>query len=335
MKLKIGRYLIILVLLLAGFIGSRVVFNKPVLLVKYINQWPGFTINNLNMLNDLLSEKYKVVVDQSSDNYDLVIDGVFGQDEIQKKDAIKIFFTGEAVERDLNQYDLSIGFAYVDSAKYARIPLDYMSKNGVLNNTSYSRGECNPNKPYFTCFLFSNRLHKNQLNGSEYDGVILRDRLFHRLSLYKRVESGGGHLNNRGEVVKPKETQEFFSKCKFIIAYENQSFPGYITEKVYQAYRGGAVPIYYSDLKAVKDINKEAIIYVPDFSTEEDLVEYIKKIDNDDKLYCEIWSKKIIDNPEKNYDVLKDQLRKKLDNLFLVHPIKNDIFHWLASAFSR
>ena len=121
-------------------------------------------------------------------------------------------------------------------------------------------------------------------------------------------------MNNIGGAVKrgEKATMNWLSQCKFVIAYENQSYDGYITEKVFQAYFGGAIPLYYSDPSAVKDVNKKAIIYAQDFASEDDMVDYIKKVDQDDKLYCDIWNEKIITDPDRNYDAVKANLRDKL-----------------------
>jgi alpha(1,3/1,4) fucosyltransferase len=303
-------------------IGSNIISSKPTLTVKYINQWDGFSLEKLETLDDLLKEKYNIVNNQNTNEYDLVIDGVFGKEEITNNKAIKIFFTGEAIEPKLKNYDLSIGFSYNNQPNYIRIPLNYMKKgrNGKnLNSKNTRNGLCNPNKPFFACFLVSNGTTKSWLTGNEYDGVIKRDRLFHQLSLYKKVESAGTHLNNRGKILSKKDTQKFLSKCKFIIAYENQSFPGYITEKVFQAYDAGAIPLYYSDTDAVNDINKKSIVYSPNFTDEEDMLQYIKRIDQDNKLYCDIWNEKIITDPTRDYEAVKEELRRKLDIVLKPH----------------
>ena len=86
---------------------------------------------------------------------------------------IKIFFTGESVRPKLENYDISIGFDYI------RIPLYYMYFTNEVS-TEYKRSKCNPNKPYFTCFLVS-----NGIEDPENDGCIARNRFFHKLSLYK------------------------------------------------------------------------------------------------------------------------------------------------------
>lgn len=65
------------------------------------------------------------------------------------------------------------------------------------------------------------------------------------------------------------------------------------------------------------------VIYADDFDSENDLVEYVKTVDNDDELYCTIWNQHLITNPEMNYAVIRDKLRKKLFDL--IDTKKNNI----------
>ena len=56
-----------------------------------------------------------------------------------------------------------------------------------------------------------------------------RGEVFDLLKAYKTVSSGGKWRNNVGEPVADK--LGFQSKHKFAIAFENNSHPGYLTEK--------------------------------------------------------------------------------------------------------
>ncbi len=295
--------------------------NKPVITVKITNYGVGAT-RPIKPIYEILKERYYVKV--SDKNYDIIIDSVYGDpikglESVKDDKAIKLFYTAEAALPDLNEYDLTLAFNHIpDNPRYVRLPfyqLIWGSKLDISNNMRAEFGECNPHKKIFACFLVSNRMEGNNPyvgNNQPLDGIQARDRIFHQLSLYKKVESGGGHLNNLGRVIPRQETVQWLSQCKFIIAYENQSFDGYITEKPFQAYFSGAVPIYYGSKSAVKDLNKKAIIYAGDYTTEDELVDYIKKVDNDDKSYCDIWNQNIINDPEVNYETVKAELREKL-----------------------
>ena len=279
--------------------------EKPEIKIRLLNQWGGAVISYYGIIQEIIEELYTIKM-TNIDDYDLVIDGVFGQEPINNKDAIKIFYTDERIPASQEGYDLSLGFDYIEVGNnYMRFSLYYLYFGNKIS-TSYQReGECNPNKPYFSCFLVS--------NPDRGDGAISRTQLFHLLSEYKSVVSGGLHLNNIGRNIPENETSEFFSQCKFVIAYENDgSYPGYITEKVFRAYFSGAIPIYYSHPSSQDDINLEAIISAQRFSKEEDMIEYIKEIDSDDIKYCKIWNQQIITEASRDYNVIKDQIRTRL-----------------------
>lgn len=298
--------------------------NKPTVKVKVLDNIEGmFPYDRYPMFGEILNEKYNIVeVYGDNENYDVLL--VWGESfngrALPNTDAIKIFYTSEVVwintqkeveiiQFNPNDYDLSMGFDYFDHPKYIRLPYYYASETHRVTST-LDRGKCNPNKQYFACFMVSN-CGWNKFN----DGAALRNRIFHKLSLYKRVESGGQYLNNTYGPIARSLTDYWFSQCKFAIYYENQTYPGYNTEKVVVGYANGAIPIYYSHPAGLSDINKKAMIYAGDFDSEDALVEYIKKVDNDDDLYCKIWNEKLINDSNKEYEVVKRQISARFYEL--------------------
>ncbi|WP_225981251.1 alpha-1,3-fucosyltransferase [Rickettsia japonica] len=85
--------------------------------MSFINMWLGFTIDELPMIKEIIEANGRTIVIDYN-NYDLIIDSVFGQRTISNKDSIKIFFTGESVRPKLENYDISIGFDYIDHPNY-------------------------------------------------------------------------------------------------------------------------------------------------------------------------------------------------------------------------
>jgi hypothetical protein len=61
-----------------------------------------------------------------------------------------------------------------------------------------------------------------------------------KLSQYKKVHCGGAYLNNIGFCVPRGENCsgkiEHNNKYKFAIAFENEDYPGYVTEKICDIY---------------------------------------------------------------------------------------------------
>ncbi|RYZ26858.1 MAG: hypothetical protein EOO10_14410, partial [Chitinophagaceae bacterium] len=96
----------------------------------------------------------------------------------------------------------------------------------------------------------------------------------------------GGFANNIGHPVEDKAA--FIRNYKFIIAFENSSYPGYTTEKLYDALVAGCIPIYWGDPLVSRYFNPKRFINYCDFKTEDDLLARIKEIDENDELAASI-----------------------------------------------
>jgi hypothetical protein len=106
---------------------------------------------------------------------------------------------------------------------------------------------------------------------------------FKKLSARKNVDSGGGMCNNLGRVVTDKLA--FLQHYKFTIAFENQSAPGYTTEKIFEPMVANSIPIYWGNPFIAQEFNPQSIINVHDFGSDEEAIERILEIDADDELY--------------------------------------------------
>ncbi|MEY3197461.1 MAG: hypothetical protein RLZZ59_832 [Pseudomonadota bacterium] len=269
-------------------------------------------------LHQIIREKYNIeYVDKDPH---IILHGHLNKHKVPNyPDAIKIFYTGEVfLENDppkyLDNFDLVLGFDFIDKPNYFRLPFQYVYQPIAekIRHDYDRKMSCNPKKKHFACFLVSNG---GEWRPGKFDGASTRTHLFHRLSLYKKVLSGGKYLNNIGSPAP--NTFEFLSQCKFTIAYENTlNYPGYVTEKPFNAWLAGTVPIYNTEPSGLVDLNKNAVIFAGDFKDEEALVDYIIKVDNDDKLYCDIWNKHITNDSSRDYESVKNELRKKVEELF-------------------
>jgi len=66
---------------------------------------------------------------------------------------------------------------------------------------------------------------------------------------------------------------------RFSICFENCVFPGYITEKVFDCFFAGSIPVYYGAPDIAQFIPKETFIDFRDFKSYNDLYEFFKKND--------------------------------------------------------
>ena len=245
--------------------------NKPILKLNFTDFWSGFNKEN-NFITDILSKDYNIIITEKPD---FLIHSVYTK-EYLKYNCIRICFTGENTRPDYNKSDFHIGFDYTDDKRYLRWPLaiimvppQYLIKNIDIEKTFKE-------KTKFANFIVSNEAESDRID------------FFKKLNKYKKVDSGGKVLNNIGGRVENK--LEFIKNCKFTIAFENGSYSGYTTEKLTEPMMQNSIPIYYGNPDVVKDFNPKSFINVHDFKDFEEAIEYVKKVDNDDKLYKQIIS---------------------------------------------
>lgn len=78
---------------------------------------------------------------------------------------------------------------------------------------------------------------------------------------------------------KVKSKKEVLEKYNFAICYENaRDIPGYITEKIFDCFFAGCIPIYWGANNISKHIPKECFIDKRDFNTYAQLYNYMKSM---------------------------------------------------------
>lgn len=163
-----------------------------------------------------------------------------------------------------------------------------------------------------------------------------RDKLFNTLvekDISKTVHSLGKQYGNYPETNRKIPGQNWndlaltkqYSDYYFVLAVENCVKKGYVTEKILNAFYSGAIPVYYGDRSVFDYFNKEAFIYINDFNSIEECVDYIinlplhkiqdmmnKPIFKENKLHDKI---KLNHYPPSNYyKKISLALEKLLDN---------------------
>lgn len=270
------------------------------IIIGFSDFWNSFDPEN-NAIYRLLSKKYKVIVENSSNKrIQYLFYSVFGNDFLAH-DCIRIFVTGENLCPNFNLCDYAIGFEHMDfEDRFYRFPnsfYDHYEYDYNLISCDRSRlyGE-NPEKRQFCGIVVSNNNFADSY----------REQFFKELSKYKRVDSGGRAFNNIGMPEGVKDKREFLGRYKFSMAFENSSYSGYCTEKLLQAFSSGTVPIYWGDPTVKRYFNDNSFIDCTGLSMN-DAIERIKQIDQDDEKYLKMLSA----NP-----LLDVDLRKKTEEGF-------------------
>lgn len=239
----------------------------------FVDFWEGFDIYN-NYFIKSLRKYYNVVLD--SEIPDLLFGSVFYTEkgpEAFHYSCVRIFYTGENLIPDFNIYDYAIGFDYIDYGdRYLRWPLYWFYQEDVdlarKKHLIYDIDRFMERN--FCCRVVSGEK-------SQY-----REQVFETINERKYVASGGKCKNNmpNGKCVENK--REFLSKYKFNLAMENANSPGYVTEKIIQAWAAGCIPIYWGGGGKIKDeFNKEAYIDCSDFHTTAELIDYLEYLEHD------------------------------------------------------
>lgn len=258
------------------------IVRVEMLKVKFVD-FPDSSIRDYTL--EILREEFQDV--QESDEPDFLFYSVFGYEHL-KYDCVRICWTGENIQPDFNICDYAIGFSYMEfEDRFKRIPLYYFylpDYKKAREKHLLSDNEINE-KVGFCNFIYSNG-----------NACSEREEFFDLLSTYKTVDSGGKFRNNIGGPVESK--YEFQKKYKFSIAFENSSTSGYTTEKILQAFSAGTIPIYWGNPNVGEDFNEKAFINCHKYKNFEEVLEVIKKIDQDDELFMQ-YLREPIGNEEK------------------------------------
>jgi hypothetical protein len=247
--------------------------DKKTIKVFFVDFWKGFDPEN-NFFVDRMKLYFQVQIEKQSP--DFLFYSWNGYENLKYTNCVKLYFTGENDVPDFNLCDYAIGFHHITFAdRYFRLPLFVLYK--CFGQLPVNYADTLDKKVYldrkFCSFVVSNSQAADPI----------RDEFFAALSKYKKVDSGGRHLNNIGYNVPDK--QEFISKYKFNIAFENSMVPGYTTEKLHQPLAASTIPIYWGNPRVEDDFNKEAFVYVNDYATLDQAVAEIIRLDNDDEAY--------------------------------------------------
>jgi len=242
--------------------------------------------------------------DSIEPEYVIVTEHLYKDKDVFKKfkklynpDRIFIFHAGEAISPDLNIFDYAIVFDrnLKNDSRIVRIPpmifyersmLPECKKNNLTILQAQKRLESAGLK--FCNFIYSNPF-----------AHPMRDKLFYKLSEYKKVDSLGKHLNNTGVESSRRKNNwailsiEMKENYKFSIAAENETYEGYVSEKLLTSFQAHSVPIYWGDPNVDSEFNSEAFINANQYSSMDEIIDIVKKIDEDDNLWikmaCAPW----------------------------------------------
>jgi len=271
--------------------------------IYFADFWESFDMQD-NYFWNLLSERYHLILDPEQP--EILFYSYLGLKDIRKKTfhrykCIRIFYTGENLRPDFNECDYALSFDHSNNNRNLRLPLYVLYNDYPQLIKRHFPDNLLKQKTKFCCFIVSNP-----------DNPVRND-FFLELSKYKTVDSGGRYLNNIGRPVEDKI--QFMKDYKFVISFENESYPGYVTEKVYEPKLVDALPIYWGDPLVSKEFNPASFINCHDFKSMDAVIKYVIELDQNDDRYLEYVKAPFFLDDKPNKYVSKERVLNFLQNI--------------------
>jgi hypothetical protein len=301
--------------------------------VAYINFWDQphdemwFTKFIIENIGEVKIVKY-------NENPDILFASVDGSinNVINLNAKCKVFFYGENLNRYppynndtilQNTFDLIVGFRYTNlDKKILRFPLwlmyyDYYSTSISLDNTtdivSYIERK----------YIENTKKNKNIFATivARHDREGQRTKLCNELSNYEstnglgKIMSPGDFRNNTKKIGCSSEDKiNYISQGIYNICPENSVYEGYFTEKIFQAFEGGTIPIYWAiDLPEKGLINENKYCFC-NINNEKEMTDSIENVIMNPIKYLEgnIFTDNARHIIQEYYNDLRDNIKIKL-----------------------
>ena len=307
--------------------------------VAYINFWDQphdemwltkFIIENIG---DVKIVKY-------NENPDILFASVDGSinNVINSNSKCKIFFYGENLNRYppynndsllQNSFDLIVGFRDTNlEKKHIRLPLwlmyyDYYSINNISGNSSGNDTENKLNIITYIDSKYKENIAKNKTIFAsivaQHDREGQRTKICNALLKYEsskgKIMAPSNFKNNTTKIgFTKKDKIDYISQGIYNICPENSIYEGYFTEKIFQAFEGGTIPIYWAiDLPEQDIINKNKYCFC-NINNKKEMQDSIDNSIMHPELYLDgnIFTENAETIIQKYYDDLRDNIKIKL-----------------------
>lgn len=178
---------------------------------------------------------------------------------------IKMYYYNDIAHNNVNENIISVVYCRVNYFNKIYNDFDYIRKKTEFKNKKFclftSRNMLNNNKPILVQRLLS------------LGRVDTLDRYNHLI--YTKT-----HMNS-------PELLDVFNQYKFVLSIENSKTDGYVTEKIFNVFCSGSIPIYDGAPNILDYINEDAFIQFDD-----NMIEKVKQLKDNEELYNEVINKK-------------------------------------------
>lgn len=132
-------------------------------------------------------------------------------------------------------------------------------------------------------------------------------RVIEALQKIGRVDVFGGG-SERGAVT---DKYAVASNYRFMVAMENDLYPGYVTEKLVDSWTAGCIPIWWG-LDEAKLFNPKAILNLASLGSIDKLVRKVEELEANASTYDEMWFQPLVTKPW-SLDTVQEEIRNLFD----------------------
>ena len=189
-----------------------------------------------------------------------------------------IFFTGENERPPFGNWDAYLSFdQHSYGGKNAYLPLWWLTSSDLIMPVV---------SPYLgKAITIEQMLSKRTTNYEERDKFCVafigkaypfRMQAIAALSQIGKVDVYGGiarNENSQAARFKYETSQQY----KFVFSFENDLFPGYVTEKAPEAWATGAIPLYWG-IDSQGCFNEKSLINLANFNSLEDFISKVAEV---------------------------------------------------------
>ena len=229
----------------------------------------------------LLSKRFEIVRDDERPDYLIFGDRNFGESNKRYENCVRIFYTGENQRPSDYRCDFAISFDHPTSNSMFRLPLYliYEYDHKIWQNRQ-ARHEDDFDKKEFCSFVVKN------------PGCQYRNAYFLNLNQIAPVKAAGPLYNNMPGGWRPETVADkvkFMSDYKFNLCFENSSYPGYCTEKLFEALCAKTIPIYWGSPTAALDFNPRAFLNRYDYASDQEFFDAIVRLYTNKDAYNQMY----------------------------------------------
>lgn len=271
--------------------------------IAFVDFWPEWP--DEDFISPILNKHFNVVVDSRKPDVLFHSRGFYQQPVADRYSCKKILFLGENHRPSQFTTDYSISFDPPTDTNF-RLPLwqAFLLKFPNMKERLFGERKRFKEEEFerFCSFTVSNS--SNMLRNNHYDIM----KTYKKVHSYGRVRTNTLELQRLSQNMYWRTAKDLFflnHPHKFMMTYENTSYPWYCTEKLMDAFLVGSLPIYWGDPKVGEDWNQRAFINV---QKNDNWFDFVKTADTNQTFWEEFYEEPVFtdDQKKKHQENLKN-----------------------------